>query len=182
MPWYNPPVWGQCLEDIAYRAQKSLVQGWWRCSSIIYVCTVCLNQLDLPNSQILLISITGNPTQLYSFTVQGNLLSTLIEHSDGPNLDDLTTGRLKKVSDCKWRHGTPVTLLKHFHALWFFCIWCSGMSKYQTCLGIIYKCTKEHGKAQEDSQVPYVSICNRTLFFRHLVGLDTLPVFVYVFP
>ena len=39
------------------------------------------------------------------------------------------------------------------------------MSKYQTCLGILYKCTKEHGKVQEHSQEPYDSICNRTLFF-----------------
>jgi len=54
--------------------------------------------------------------------------------------------------------GPPLSLLKPFHALWFTCMWYSSMSMYQTCLGILYKCTKEHGK-------PYVSICNGTLFF-----------------
>ena len=76
-------------------------------------------------------------------------------------------GVSKKVSDCKWRHGAPMSLLKPFHALWFTCMWYSGMSKYQTCLGILYKCTKEHEKVQEHSQEPYVSICNHTLFIRH---------------
>ena len=38
---------------------------------------------------------------------------------------------------------------------------------------ILYKCTKEHGKAQEHSQKPFVSICNWTLFLRHPVILLT---------
>ena len=57
--------------------------------------------------------------------------------------------------------------------MWYSCIF-----KYQTCLCILYKCTKEHGKAQEDSQQPYVSICNLTLLFEKPCGRMTMPVHV----
>ena len=43
------------------------------------------------------------------------------------------------------------------------------MSKYQTCLGILYNVQRSMEKPKEDSQEPYISICNRTLFLRRPV-------------